>query len=543
MRKFMKLLSLVCTLLVIKPAAGQVQICPTLFNNGGKVALVSTDMYNTFVNGNYEAFIFNTAQSTFVAGIASFTRVTDAGAEVAGAPNAPGVVIDFTGTLPPGDPGFPLNALQWEGTSITATIPGQAEPFLIMNFTNNLSDECIYVPLPVTFVSVTASWITSGSSLKIQWTTNDESQMDHFTVEKSTLSGPFVKVAHIAAQNGTVNNYQWIDNSPINKAIYRITGVDIDCKKTYSKQLLVNCSSCPTTFTPPSLTPDCVGPVTGPYLTGPTTVCGTTPVYYKVLNFMGSATVNWSLSNPYIATLKKAGRLVLVTPSGWGGFATLTATVVRNGISYTYSKDITFGTPAISVSYTNNTSNCNGTTIHTATVNPFSGTTGSQYSWYSGGTYIGTGLTKSWTILAGNIVNYQVRWYGPCGESVYIGSSTGPILESRAAADRYTVFPNPARGGNINVSLKFIPPCPEPPGPAPITPRASMRPLAGRAAPAKTVDVKVYDMYGNFRKAATIPVSSDRFTINAPELPTGWYYLHLAEPGNAPAKIKVWIER
>jgi hypothetical protein len=100
------------------------------------------------------------------------------------------------------------------------------------------------------------------------------------------------------------------------------------------------------------------------------------------------------------------------------------------------------------------------------------------------------------------------------------------------AAPVYTISPNPAKGGNINITIK------KPKGAPSLKPSPLNIFSAGR-----TTEVQIYDMYGNFKKSVKVAPGTERITINAPELPNGLYYLHVTEPGRKIVTLKAWIEK
>ncbi|NII28624.1 hypothetical protein HB364_26305 [Pseudoflavitalea sp. X16] len=535
MNKFLlRSIPLMLLLMLLKPPGTQAQsaYCPTgIYNNDQFVGLVSQNIYNVFTDGDYRVtLIVGNTNCVIVDELVNITRTTTMGNLIASAPTGgQGIVFNFPappcGGLPPN------NGLQSGPVSILIRRDAEPDPFVILNYFENNLDECVFIVVPVTFGAFTVNLLSSPSRVKLNWTTYDESDIDHFTVEKSIDGANWYKIGHIAAANNSVNNYEFYDNSPNYRNYYRIVSVDIDCRKHYTLIRTVNCSTCPTTFTPPSITPDCYVPPPTPYVSGPSSICDNARKIYRLNNLKGDAQVTWSVSPAHLATIVQGSRLAAVTPTIYPGVGTLTATVVKDGVTTSYSQTVVFGIPPIWASgSTTTTGYCNPVTQFTATVYLLPGTHPYNYNWYQNGSYIGSGSSYTWTISAGQTIYYEVKYNGPCGQSVYAGSSSGGGPIEVRKAPTYTVSVNPG-GGDITV-LKPI--CPPPPA----------EPRLGKSLKLfekRSVDIKVYDMYGNFRKAATMSSTATRFTISTRGLPTGLYYIHITEPGSEPAKLKVWI--
>jgi len=89
--------------------------------------------------------------------------------------------------------------------------------------------------LPVTLSLFNAK--QSGEQVKLDWTTQSESNSDRFEVERSTNGKDFKLISTVkAAGNSTLTqNYSAIDNNPENgNNYYRLRQVDLDGKFTYS---------------------------------------------------------------------------------------------------------------------------------------------------------------------------------------------------------------------------------------------------------------------------------------------------------------------
>jgi hypothetical protein len=90
-------------------------------------------------------------------------------------------------------------------------------------------------PLPLTLVSFSAKYM--GSYTALSWTTVDEQNVDHFTVERSDDGNHFYSIVQLPARNsGNREVYTTIDYKTINHiAYYRLLSVDIDGKEKLSR--------------------------------------------------------------------------------------------------------------------------------------------------------------------------------------------------------------------------------------------------------------------------------------------------------------------
>lgn len=92
--------------------------------------------------------------------------------------------------------------------------------------------------LPLTFTSFKA--YRQNNNINIEWKTENESNIKKYDIEKSTDGIHFISAFEIAANNGTVNNYQWIDVNPAgDENYYRIRSTEIDGKIAYTQVLKV----------------------------------------------------------------------------------------------------------------------------------------------------------------------------------------------------------------------------------------------------------------------------------------------------------------
>jgi hypothetical protein len=91
------------------------------------------------------------------------------------------------------------------------------------------------VPLPLSFISFTAERQIDYTVLK--WTTANEQNVDHFTIERSDDGMRFYDIARATARNsGNTEAYSSNDYAPlINIAYYRLRSVDTDGKEKLSR--------------------------------------------------------------------------------------------------------------------------------------------------------------------------------------------------------------------------------------------------------------------------------------------------------------------
>ncbi len=518
-------------LILFVPSASQAQeYCPIkIYNNDQTIGLSVTDpIYNDFVNGNY----FLTVISADYYDCLNYTdlfipvaKTANLSGVIAGADAIKGITFTLPNTMSCMG-STPLNTLQVGAISIVLRKANGTE-FLKVNFTDGVADECPYIAFPVTFGSFTLTPLTGPTRNRLNWTTYTESQMGHFSIEKSIDGSTYYKIGEVAATNSpSGSSYQFFDNSPTNKNFYRVVSVDLNCYKQKTNIVWVNCSTCPTTFTPPSVTPDCNLPTPTPYINGPASICGTSRTTYRLNDLKGEAQVTWSVSPANLATLSTVDRIVSLTPTGTSGTITLTAKAVQNTDSTFITKNIILGTPPLTVTTRRTPPDRAGVKIFIANVTKLPGSNSLDYSWYQSGQLVLSGST-AWDIdlFQGDVIPYSVVYNGPCGQSVKNGTATYGAPPRNSL--RYSIATNPTR---TDITIKR-------------EPLTSGLQNNQQPATSGTVDVKVYDMYGNFRKAAKMSSTDTRFTINTLGLPTGLYYVHVIEHGQETTKLKVWVEK
>jgi hypothetical protein len=89
-------------------------------------------------------------------------------------------------------------------------------------------------PLPVTFTAVKAA--EKNGNIMVEWSVENEMNMQQYEVEKSADGNQFSKVAATSASNGAVNNYSWADKNALEgNNFYRIKSVDQNGKVNYTQ--------------------------------------------------------------------------------------------------------------------------------------------------------------------------------------------------------------------------------------------------------------------------------------------------------------------
>lgn len=566
---------LAVALMLLKPPKANAQICPiSLFNNNTTVALANMTLYNTWVPGTYTVSFIHDATygCTEVFTTDMFVGKSNDLMGILGRTPSGGMGIYFDlGPYLNPDPmncsGLPGNAIEPNGlhhggVSINIQQGGPAGPVIFsIDYTENSVDQCFYPPLAVVWGSFNTTGLTGPKRIVLDWQTLTESDVDHFSIEKSYDGYSWHKVGHVGAVgNSTMpQNYSFTDYNVADYNYYRVVAVDWDCSRDVSLIRLARCTdgptnpngnSCPASFPAPGGLPvDCPAPPTLPYISGTATICGNVAKLYRLNNVYGNATVTWSMSPSYLATLSPVSKMVQVMPTGNAGNGTLTATVVKNGVTSYYNYIITFGqgaTPLFGWCNTTGSSGCNNYTNFTATVNMLPGTVWSDYHWYQDGYYyLGSGTQHEWqNIWPGQVINFEVYYFGPCGTSMWSGSSQACDMEAKPVAvkprERFSISPNPARS---NISIERIPPCEDP---GPWEPQydskaAPKKPLT--ATISETAIIKIFDAQGRLRKTTSMSGASKRLTVNASDLPAGLYFVNVIEPGKEPVTLKVLLEK
>jgi hypothetical protein len=298
------------------------------------------------------------------------------------------------------------NNYDFPGTAGSAQLSGPGG-FYTWTWTNDQLLNC--APLPVTIISFTAQ-LTSCNVVRLNWETADEYNLYMYYIEKSSTAASWVTVGLVTPINTSGNHlYEFFDRTPFNNNnYYRLKSVDIDGSTRYSPIRFIRCTSC--TGTPPAT------PCSQYYVSGSSSVCTPAAFYLNgagtTLNCLG-LTPSWSISPSNIATITAAG---LVTPVG-SGSATITATIP--GCSNSYALSVYIGTPPV-VTTTSVTKLQAYTRYFISISNPTGAST--SYSWYSNGTYVGTGYSKDYFVYPNNSISYNVNQTTSCGVSSANGS-------------------------------------------------------------------------------------------------------------------------
>jgi len=116
---------------------------------------------------------------------------------------------------------------------IAGVIKNQPDQFAILSFTTDA------FPLPLRFLDFVAQ--KEAGYVSLQWTTENEINVEGFTVEKSTDGRNFSDLHSLPASNAasTIKNYRATDMQPSTVNYYRIRSRDFDGAIAYSKIIAV----------------------------------------------------------------------------------------------------------------------------------------------------------------------------------------------------------------------------------------------------------------------------------------------------------------
>lgn len=94
--------------------------------------------------------------------------------------------------------------------------------------------------LPVKIVSFSAS--KKSDYIETQWITEEESNISHYEIQRSTNGSDFVTIDNVASGNqNTRSIYSYNDKKPVNGiAYYRLKSAELNGKSTYSKIVSIN---------------------------------------------------------------------------------------------------------------------------------------------------------------------------------------------------------------------------------------------------------------------------------------------------------------
>lgn len=564
-------LSLVLTFIFLIPYKSQADLCPIdIHNNANTITLQNPDLQTLLPAGTYYMTIGwqdpNDGSGCYTNTQAvTISHSNSLGSVVSGATGA-GIYItitpNFAETCPITDlPGS--DGLRYLLTSIVITQSLGSSTLLEVNFSPNGTmpnvDNCFTAIIPVTYTTVSSSYSSSSpANVTVSWTTASESSLAHFSIEKSSDGVNFYKIGEVAATNtSSTHSYSFPDYNPIRRAYYRIAGISIDCYRKYSIIVVngsfctIGSSGCATTFTPPSITQDCTPPNNNgnPFIFGISPVCDTKGHLYRLKNVNGEATVTWSALTSGVVTLTPIGRTVVVKKTGTGSSVTIRATVVRYGVTTTYDKTIYFNPQQSILAYWSSSYDGAGTLdpsyYHYDYVSPYSTV------WV----YSSIPSNQTWTVEDGSIESHgwnpyvhAFEFYMPpngWGTVRITGNDAGycPTTATftfvansggRAASDYFAINPSKHL---IRVVKKTKDPL------SPTPPNGFDARLNKNKLNEKPSLVKVYDIMGNLRKTTTMPANSVTLDIDASNLPSGWYYLHVIKSAKDTDVIKVWVDK
>ena len=127
-----------------------------------------------------------------------------------------------------------LNGNTYVNFSVTADPASKATDRFRIIFSNEVAAGL----LPLDFTSVSA--FEKNNSVAINWGTANEKNVKELDIERSLNGKDFSKLNSVAAQNNSVNNYNWVDASPREgNNYYRVVSRDLDGRTTYSKVMKV----------------------------------------------------------------------------------------------------------------------------------------------------------------------------------------------------------------------------------------------------------------------------------------------------------------
>jgi hypothetical protein len=93
-------------------------------------------------------------------------------------------------------------------------------------------------PLPVTITTVQAK--EEADNIAVTWDVDNETNMAHYEIEKSTNGIPFVKIGELPSNNLKVGEYKWLDQNKVNGYnYYRIRSLDMNGKTSLTQVVKV----------------------------------------------------------------------------------------------------------------------------------------------------------------------------------------------------------------------------------------------------------------------------------------------------------------
>lgn len=144
--------------------------------------------------------------------------------------------VKFWRRISPSDPWLSLGDFQNLSASNPRSITFNTDHFSDWTTSDNNN------PLPVTFRRVSASRVGKTSVVNVTFTTDEEKNVSHYTLQRSADNAEWQNVTSIPAQAGTSNRYSIQDvNSTATQAwYYRIQNTDLDGAQSLSPVVLVN---------------------------------------------------------------------------------------------------------------------------------------------------------------------------------------------------------------------------------------------------------------------------------------------------------------
>lgn len=144
--------------------------------------------------------------------------------------------VKFWRRISPSDPWLSLGDFQNLSASNPRSITFNTDHFSDWTTSDNNN------PLPVTFRRVSASRVGKTSVVNVTFTTDEEKNVSHYTLQRSADNAEWQNITTIPAQSGTSNRYAMQDaNSTATQAwYYRIQNTDLDGAQSLSPVVLVN---------------------------------------------------------------------------------------------------------------------------------------------------------------------------------------------------------------------------------------------------------------------------------------------------------------
>lgn len=121
------------------------------------------------------------------------------------------------------------------GTLAVAVAGRNNTQWLASNDSRRYTPTCDVCPVSLPVVITSIHGINEGSINRISWTTGEEKNLESFSIEKSQTAqeNSFIEAERIPSQ-GSNSSYTIKDLAPWAVTYYRVVGIDLDSKKTYS---------------------------------------------------------------------------------------------------------------------------------------------------------------------------------------------------------------------------------------------------------------------------------------------------------------------